>query len=119
MRQQRFLPSRSVGLVGASAIVLPRLPLAPEISLIQADGATLQTALPRFLQQVVGSAPGERYDRQRRVFVRIRHEASPIGDKQVFDVVGLAKPIEGRGLAIRSHPYCSYFMDDGATESDP
>src|SRR5713226_6541075 len=56
-----------------------------------------QVAFLGFVEQMIGGAPGEGHDGERRVFVRIGDERRAIHDEKILDVVGLAEAIEDGG----------------------
>src|SRR5215469_12154404 len=74
--------------------------------------AILNVALSGFVEEVFGSAPGERHDRKRRVLVRIRHKRSAIGDEKIFYLVGLAKAVEDGSLWVGTHARGANFVND-------
>src|SRR5260370_42516277 len=55
--------------------------------------AILNITLSGFVEEEFGSAPSERHDGERGVFVGVGDERSAIGDEKILDVVGLAKKI--------------------------
>src|SRR6266478_3995595 len=71
-----------------------------------------QVAFLGFVEQMIGGAPGEGHDGERRVFVRIGDERRAVHDEKIFDVVGPAEAIEDGGLRIGAHPGGADLVDD-------
>src|SRR5262245_63054934 len=63
----------------------------------------LNVALSGFVEEVFGSAPGERHDRKRGVLVRIGHKRGAIGDEKIFYLVSLAKAVENGSFCVCTH----------------
>src|SRR5216684_7020844 len=71
-----------------------------------------EVAFLGFVEKIVGSAPGERHDRERGILVRVGNQRRAIGDKQIFHVVGLAVAVEHGSFRIGAHARGADFVND-------
>ena len=66
------------------------------------------------LGEVVGRAPRQREDRQRRVLLGRRRERRAVDDEQVLDLVHLVERVQRGALRIRTHAAGAVLVDRGA-----
>src|SRR5690348_9572534 len=80
--------------------------------------AMLDVSLSGFVEEVLGGAPRESHDGERRIFVGIGDERCPIGDEEVLDVMRLAEAVENGGLGIGAHARGAHFVNDFSASLD-
>src|SRR5882762_1405112 len=79
----------------------------------------LEVAFFGFVEKILGGAPGERHDRECRIFVRVGDQRRAIGDKQILHVVRLAETIEHGGLRIGAHARGAHLVNNLAAFLNP
>src|SRR5277367_6519213 len=75
-------------------------------------------ALPQFFRQILGRAPRQSGDRERRILVGIADKRRGIGDKQILHFVRLAVFVERGSTRIVPHPHGAKFVDDLTPNAD-
>src|SRR4030095_13012481 len=79
----------------------------------------LQSSFSRFIQQIFRSPPGKRHDRERRIFVRVRHQRRSIGHENVFHIMRLAISIEHARFWFGAHARGADFVNDFPSRQNP
>src|SRR5882762_3929733 len=79
----------------------------------------LEVAFFGFVEKILGGAPGERHDRECRIFVRVGDQRRAIGDKQILHLVRLAETIEHGGLRIGAHARGAHLVNNLAARLNP
>src|SRR5215218_5595244 len=74
----------------------------------------LEIPLLDLLSQVVGGAPRERQDGQRRVLLTGAREGGAVDDEHVFHLVHLVECVQGRPLRVFAHSTAAVLVDGGA-----
>lgn len=70
------------------------------------------------VQQILGSAPRKRQDRERWILVWIGDEAGPVRNEHVLGFMSLAESVQHGSFRTVSHAGRAEFVNDFATEHD-
>src|SRR5579863_656623 len=81
---------------------------------LEPSTAESQTSFLSLVEQILGRAPGQRHDGERRILVGVGDEAGSIGHEQILNIVSLAVLIQHRGSGMLSHANRAHFVDDDA-----
>src|SRR6266852_3984144 len=78
-----------------------------------------EVAFLGFVEKILGGAPGERHDRERRIFVRVGNERRAIRDEKILHIVRLAEAIEHGGFRISAHARGAHLVNNFAAFLNP
>src|SRR5580692_891745 len=77
--------------------------------------AWLQIAFLRFIEQVLGRAPGQRHDRKGWILVGVGDERRAIHDENILYIMRLAEAIQHGTFRVGAHPRRANLVDDLST----